>query len=414
MAAVAPNLPAADLRALLLQHAVAPRRRSARAWSTRSARSSPPAPRRATALGQPPQLRVLSATARGPRDRRPRSRCSAPRRRGPRSSSSSTAAGSRPCAAAAASQRSACAGAHRPPADGRRAGRRRPGARDGERPRPRRPRRQARRRHRRPHRGSAVRRMLGLAAALAVLAAPSSQRPRRQPRRARSLMSGASPVQALVADLAFFYRRETRARRASRSSAAARDRASRTPRVGSSTPGSSGRALDPGDPPGLVFTPLALSAVCLVTNVANPVPTLTRAQIQDLVAGRLAAWPQVAGLAACSARSPPWRSTSRPAPAPCSCPCSSTSRRRSPTRRARSTRPPRCARSCSSPGGLGLPRPRLHAGPAHGALRGRPVHGDRVRTTGAPRRSASSPAASHAARSRASCAGSRATPPRSG
>ena len=57
----------------------------------------------------------------------------------------------------------------------------------------------------------------------------------------------------------------------------------------------SGRALEAGDPPGLVFTPLALSAVCLVTNVANPVATLSRAQIQDLVAGRLAAWPQVAG-----------------------------------------------------------------------------------------------------------------------
>jgi phosphate transport system substrate-binding protein len=57
----------------------------------------------------------------------------------------------------------------------------------------------------------------------------------------------------------------------------------------------SGRALAADDPRGLVFTPLALSAVCLVTNVANPVATLSRAQIQDLVAGRLTAWPQVAG-----------------------------------------------------------------------------------------------------------------------
>ena len=99
-------------------------------------------------------------------------------------------------------------------------------------------------------------------------------------------MSGASPAQAVVADLAFFYRRETRD-------------APRFSLVGGGTAtgiadaargivdaGLSGRALTAGDPRGLVFTPLALSAVCLVTNPANRVPNLTRAQLQDLVAGR--------------------------------------------------------------------------------------------------------------------------------
>jgi ABC-type phosphate transport system substrate-binding protein len=137
-----------------------------------------------------------------------------------------------------------------------------------------------------------TRRALWLVAALPLLAAPS---PAHAAQTRTITMSGASPVQALVADLAFFYRRETPG-------------APRFSLVGGGTgtgiadaardivdAGMSGRALAAGDPSGLVFTPLALSAVCLVTNVANPVPRLSRAQIQDLVAGRFAAWPQVGG-----------------------------------------------------------------------------------------------------------------------
>ena len=55
------------------------------------------------------------------------------------------------------------------------------------------------------------------------------------------------------------------------------------------------RNLGPGDPPGLVLTAFALSGVCLVTNAGNPVPGLTRAQVQDLVAGRVTNWSQVPG-----------------------------------------------------------------------------------------------------------------------
>jgi phosphate transport system substrate-binding protein len=57
------------------------------------------------------------------------------------------------------------------------------------------------------------------------------------------------------------------------------------------------RNLGATDPPGLVLTPFALSGVCLVTNVANPVPGLTRAQVQDLVAGRVTSWTQIPGSA---------------------------------------------------------------------------------------------------------------------
>jgi phosphate transport system substrate-binding protein len=55
------------------------------------------------------------------------------------------------------------------------------------------------------------------------------------------------------------------------------------------------RNLIPSDPPGLTLTPFALSGVCLVTNASNPVPNLTRAQIQDIVAGRTTTWSQVPG-----------------------------------------------------------------------------------------------------------------------
>ncbi len=108
-------------------------------------------------------------------------------------------------------------------------------------------------------------------------------------------MSGASPAQAVVADLAYFYRRE-------------HADAPRFSLVGGGTgtgiadaargivdAGLSGRALTQADPPGLTFTPLAQSAICIVTNRANRVPSLTRPQIQLLVSGVTASWAQVPG-----------------------------------------------------------------------------------------------------------------------
>ena len=138
-----------------------------------------------------------------------------------------------------------------------------------------------------------MRRLVGLgAAALLLLAALPASSPAATP---TINMSGASPAQALVADLAYFYRRETR-------------NPPRFSLVGGGTgtgiadaargivdAGLSGRVLESDDPAGLVFTPLALSAICLVTNVANRLPSLTRAQIQDMVAGRVATWSQVPG-----------------------------------------------------------------------------------------------------------------------
>lgn len=50
------------------------------------------------------------------------------------------------------------------------------------------------------------------------------------------------------------------------------------------------------DPPALQFTPFARSAVCLVTNKANPVPNLTLAQVAELVGGSPARWADVTGI----------------------------------------------------------------------------------------------------------------------
>jgi phosphate transport system substrate-binding protein len=55
------------------------------------------------------------------------------------------------------------------------------------------------------------------------------------------------------------------------------------------------RRLGPDDPAGLVFTAYARTGICLVTNPANPVPGLTRAQIHDLVAARITTWGQIPG-----------------------------------------------------------------------------------------------------------------------
>jgi len=108
-------------------------------------------------------------------------------------------------------------------------------------------------------------------------------------------MSGSSTALPVVADLAYFYRR-------------AHPRAPRFTLVGGGTATGIGdvargvvsaglvsRDASPSDPPGLVFTRFALSGVCLVTNRANPVPSFSRAVIQDLVAGRVTSWTQVPG-----------------------------------------------------------------------------------------------------------------------
>jgi ABC-type phosphate transport system substrate-binding protein len=133
-------------------------------------------------------------------------------------------------------------------------------------------------------------RALALAALLAALA-PTTAMAQKPPIR----MSGAVNATALTADLAFFYRRAVRSPPrfelvGGRSATGIAD-VSR----GISDIGLTARTLLPSDPPGLVFTPIARTGICLVTNRVNPVPGFTRAQIQDLVAARITIWEQVPG-----------------------------------------------------------------------------------------------------------------------
>lgn len=138
-----------------------------------------------------------------------------------------------------------------------------------------------------------MKRIVLTATALLVLAVPPAPAPARA--RATITMSGASRVQAVVADLAYFYRRETRRPPQFSFVGGGTEAGLADAARGIVDAGLSDRALRPGDPSQLRFTPLALSAVCLVTNSANPVPNITRAQLQDLVAGRATAWSQVPG-----------------------------------------------------------------------------------------------------------------------
>jgi phosphate transport system substrate-binding protein len=135
-------------------------------------------------------------------------------------------------------------------------------------------------------------RRAALLTALAVLAVAA---PARAQSTATITMSGSVVTQTLVADLAYFYRHDVAgAPRFSLTGGASATGIADAAR-GVTDAGMVARNLIPGDPPGLVMTRLARSGVCLVTNRANPVPRITRAQIQDIVAGRVTSWSQIPG-----------------------------------------------------------------------------------------------------------------------
>lgn len=61
------------------------------------------------------------------------------------------------------------------------------------------------------------------------------------------------------------------------------------------TLGMSSRDPKPADPGGIVFNKIARDSVCVVTNKKNPLPNLSRAQIQNIFSGRIRSWNQVPG-----------------------------------------------------------------------------------------------------------------------
>jgi phosphate transport system substrate-binding protein len=108
-------------------------------------------------------------------------------------------------------------------------------------------------------------------------------------------MNGQDIVVSLVADLAYFYRHAVRdAPRFSLTAGGTSAGMADTAR-GIADGGMVSRGLAAGDPSGLVLTRLARSGVCLVSNRANPVASITHAQLQDLVAGRVTSWSGFAG-----------------------------------------------------------------------------------------------------------------------
>jgi phosphate transport system substrate-binding protein len=136
-----------------------------------------------------------------------------------------------------------------------------------------------------------VRALLALAVA-ATLAAPGPARAAQAP---TITISGAFAATAVTADLAYFYRRAVRSPPrfdlvGGRTVTGISDVFRGISDIGLAT-----RPLGPEDPDGLVFTPYARTGICLVTNADNPVPGLTRAQVQDLVAARVTAWSQIPG-----------------------------------------------------------------------------------------------------------------------
>jgi phosphate transport system substrate-binding protein len=136
--------------------------------------------------------------------------------------------------------------------------------------------------------------MRAAAALLAALATLAAAAP-----RARAVptitMTGAPVAQALIADLAYFYRHAVRHPPRFALSGGGTGVGIADAQRGLSDAGMVTRGLIPGDPRDLVLTRLALSGVCLVSNRANRVPNLTRAQIQDIVAARVTSWSQIPG-----------------------------------------------------------------------------------------------------------------------
>jgi phosphate transport system substrate-binding protein len=61
------------------------------------------------------------------------------------------------------------------------------------------------------------------------------------------------------------------------------------------TIGNSSRDPVPGDPGGIVFTPIARDAVCLITNRANHLSGLSQAEVQTVFSGGVRDWGQVPG-----------------------------------------------------------------------------------------------------------------------
>src|SRR5690348_16014586 len=98
-------------------------------------------------------------------------------------------------------------------------------------------------------------------------------------------MSGAQNAGAITADLAYFYRHETPHPPRFDISGGGTDPGVADLARGITDAALVSRELEPTDPPGLRIHRLAWSGVCLATHHTNPVPRMSRALLQDIIAG---------------------------------------------------------------------------------------------------------------------------------
>lgn len=108
-------------------------------------------------------------------------------------------------------------------------------------------------------------------------------------------ISGSTVAFPLVADLVYYFRHAVRKPPAVSVVAGGTEAGIFDAARGVTDIGMVTRRQLPSDPAELRFTPFARSAVCLVTNKANPVPNLTLAQVAQLVGGNPARWADVTG-----------------------------------------------------------------------------------------------------------------------
>ncbi len=142
-------------------------------------------------------------------------------------------------------------------------------------------------------RGRFSRWLAALAFAAVALAAAAPARAAAAP--PTITMSGAGISRSLVADLAYFYGHAVRNPPRFSLIVSSTNAGIADVKRGIVQGAMVSRNLGGTDPAGLILSPFALSGVCLVTNRANPVPGITRAQIQDIVAGRVTSWTQMPG-----------------------------------------------------------------------------------------------------------------------
>jgi phosphate transport system substrate-binding protein len=137
----------------------------------------------------------------------------------------------------------------------------------------------------------------GAATLLTAAAAPAQAQPAHATAAQATVirMSGQQITEAVVADLAYFYRHTVR----------------NPPRFELTPGGTAGgladlargitdaamvsRNLEATDPAGLRLHRLAWSGVCLASHHTNPVPGMSAELVRDIVAGRVTSWSQVPG-----------------------------------------------------------------------------------------------------------------------